>query len=189
MTRFTLDQIPRLRWLHGPVGRAVVAAGLFGICLIAIAIAFNRSAARETLDDLSAVPMPIITSLPIAANAAANDRSVLRLACVEGNRLVLILRAKLAVAETYYTAGAEGHAEIFVGDRRNRMETQMTLVRRKQYDTLVSAKLSGLALNALGTFLGDTAPPHVTVATFRTTTELTGQAGKGQIATFVDECR
>jgi len=180
---------PYARRIAQTFGGLPLIVMLAAFVVLATALALHERVESETLDDLSAVPQPIIDSLPIAANALAKDRSVLRIACVEGNHLILVLRTKLAVGKEFYTAGMEGSAAIYVGDRANRIETRMRLVKRAAYDTLVSTRLSATAIAALGSFFGNEAPPKVSVMTLETGTFLTGQAGRGRIGAFAAECR
>ena len=168
----------------------LIVALLFVILVMAVAVLiFAQRADQDRLDDLASVPHVITSSLPIAANAQANDRSVLTLICVENKSLRLVLRTKLAVGETFHTAGDEDRAVIFVGDVKNRIETKMLLVKRALYDTLVSAPLSRTAMSVLGSFFGGEAPEKVSVVTLETDTKLTGQSAKGQIAAFAAGCR
>ena len=179
---------PALSFTSRTAGLAAGAV-LVATAIIAAAVLFNRQAERETVDTLDAVPFTVVASLPLAANALASDRSLLRLVCSDDRRVILVLRTKLAVGKDFYVAGEEADATIFVGDPQNRIETRMRLVERTVYDTLVSTKLSGTALSALGSFFGNTSPPKVSVVTLETDTRLKGQVGKGQIATFATDCR
>ncbi len=182
-------RIPPALTLPSRTSRVVIGTAAVAIGIVATALVLNRRAARESVDTLDAVPFAIVSSLPIAANAQSTDRSVLRLACTDDRRVIMVLRTKLAVGKEFYTPGQDADATIFVGDPQNRIETRMRLVERSVYDTLVSTKLSGTALSALGSFFGNASPRQVSVVTLETDTRLTGQVGRGQITTFAGECR
>ncbi len=79
----------------------------------------------------------------------------------------LALKTKLAVGREFYAAGEARDAALYVDGLNNRIETRMQLVERARYDLLVSSKLSGTALGAIGGFFGDAAPPAVTVSRWR----------------------
>lgn len=180
---------PYARRIAGTFGGLPLIALLAAFVVLATAMALYQRAERETLDDLGAVPHTILASLPVAANAAEADTSALRLACIEGKALVLVLRTKLAVGKNFYAAGQQDRGVVYVDGLQNRLETRMTLVRRSTYDTLVSTPLSATALTALGSFFGDAAPKAVTVVTLETHVELEGQVGRGQISAFAADCR
>lgn len=167
----------------------MVAVTVVVIVVATTVLGLAWRARQAVQDDLSAVPFKIVADLPIAANAGAKDRSVLRLVCTDNHQAMLVLRTKLAVGKEFYASGQDDGATIFVGDQNNRIETRMRLVNRSAYDTLVSTKLSGTALSALGGFFGNASPRQVSVVTLETDTKLTGQVGKGQIATFAADCR
>ena len=169
--------------------RAVLGGGLAALALLAVVLALNWNARRGALDDLSAAPFAIKSTLAIAANAADNDRSVLWLICTGENQVVLALKTRLVVGREFYAAGEARDAALYVDGLSNRIETRMRLVERARYDLLVSSKLSGTALSAISGFFGDSAPPTVSVVALETDTKLTGQVAKGQIAGFASACR
>ena len=100
---------------------------------------------------------------------AAKARAVMngvntRLAAPEVKFILSDARAKvLFVGKEFYASGQDDGATIFVGDQNNRIETRMRLVNRSAYDTLVSTRLSGTALSALGGFFGNASPRQVSV--------------------------
>lgn len=171
------------------ISLAVLGGGLAALALLAVVLTLNWSARRGALDDLSAAPFSIKSTLAIAANADDNDRSVLWLICTGENQVVLALKTRLVVGREFYTAGEARDAALYVDGLSNRIETRMRLVERARYDLLVSSKLSGTALSAISGFFGDTAPPTVSVVALETDTKLTGQVAKGQIAGFASACR
>jgi hypothetical protein len=171
------------------LSRAVLGASLAALALLVVVLALNWNARRGALDDLSAAPFAIKSTLAIAANAAENDRSVLWLVCTSENQVVLALKTRLAVGREFYATGEAKDAALYVDGLSNRIETRMRLVKRARYDLLVSSKLSGTALSAISSFFGVSAPPTVSVVALETDTKLTGQVAKGQISGFASACR
>lgn len=171
------------------LSRAVLGAGLAALALLVVVLALNWNARRGALDDLSAAPFAIKSTLAIAANAADKDRSVLWLVCTDENQVVLALKTRLAVGQEFYATGEAKDAALYVDGLSNRIETRMRLVERARYDLLVSSKLSGTALSAISGFFGNSAPPTVSVVALETDSKLKGQVAKGQIAGFASACR
>lgn len=181
---------PRLRLRPLPkVPRIITAATAGAVALLATVLTLNWNARRGALDDLSALPSTVRSTLAIAANASANDRSALWLVCTAENQLILALKTKLAVGREFYTVGQDGEAALYVEGLSNRIETRMRLVERARYDLLVSSKLSGTAIGAIAGFFGNAAPPTVSLVALETDTKLTGQVARGQIAGFAAACR
>lgn len=171
------------------ISLAMIGGATAVLILLSAVLALNWNARRGALDDLSAAPFAIKTTLAIAANATGNDRSVLWLVCTGEKQVVLALKTRLAVGREFYAAGEARDAALYVDGLRNRIETRMRLVERARYDLLVSSKLSGTALSAISGFFGDAAPPTVSVVALETDTKLTGQVARGQIAGFAAACR